>query len=119
MKNGKASIAFPILIIAIGIGWLLTTHNLLPGVDWIWILSLGVLGGSTLAVWGIDKVAIVVGPFLIVCTFLSLLGQTGRMSVDTEVPLLVTLAGVLMLVSRCLPVPVPKWMIEARKANED
>jgi len=81
MKNGKACIAFPILIIAIGIGWLLTTHNLLPGVDWIWILSLGVLGGSTLAVWGIDKVAIVVGPFLIVCTFLSLLGQTGRMSV--------------------------------------
>ncbi len=51
MKNGKASIAFPILIIAIGIGWLLTTHNLLPGVDWIWILNLGVLGGLTLAVW--------------------------------------------------------------------
>jgi hypothetical protein len=102
----------PILIIALGVGWLLTTHNVVPGVNWIWILALGVTGLLILAVGGIDKVTVVVGPFLIAATIFSILRQTGRMSVDTEVPSLVITFGALMLLAKALPFPVPRWIAE-------
>ena len=115
MMSNRASIAVPILIITVGVGWLLTAHNVIPGVNWLWVLGLGVVGVLILALGGIDKVTVVLGPFLVTATFLSLLRQTERITVDTEVPCLVIAAGLLMLISRFLPVPPPSWLIEPPK----
>jgi hypothetical protein len=112
MTNKAKSLAAPVLIITLGLGWLLTVNNLMPGVNWIWVLGLAVTGILILTVGGVDKVTFVVGPFLISATFFSLLRQTGRISVDTEVPTLVIVFGVLMLLAKLLPVPVPKWIVE-------
>lgn len=108
----------PILLIAFGVGWLLTTLGVAPGVDWIWTLCIGVVGLVSLAVGGINKVTVVVGPFCLVASALSLLRQTGRLSFDVEVPILVILAGVLLLVARLPSIPTPEWAIQAAKAKQ-
>jgi hypothetical protein len=112
MIDRKSSVAAPLLIITVGTGWLLTTHNVIPGVNWIWVLGLAVVGVLILVVGGLDKVTAVVGPFLIIATVFSLLRQTERIGIDTEVPSLVIVAGVLMLAARFLPLPAPKWLLE-------
>jgi hypothetical protein len=118
MSNKAKSLTAPVLIITLGLGWLLTVNNLMPGVNWIWVLGLAVTGFLVLAVGGVDKVTFVVGPFLIASTFFSILRQTGRISVDTEVPTLVIVFGVLMLVAKLLPIPVPKWIVEPADARK-
>ena len=119
MNGNKVSVAVPVLIIAVGVGWLLSTHDVIPGVNWIWVLGLGVGRILTLGLGGIDKVTIVVGPFLIVSTFFSIARQTGRMSADTEIPCLVILAGVLALIARFSPLPTPTWILEDDETRAD
>ncbi|MCP3903527.1 MAG: hypothetical protein GY715_07805 [Planctomycetes bacterium] len=112
MTKRKSSVVVPAIMIAVGTGWLLTNHDVIPGVNWIWVLGLAIAGILTLAIGGLDKATVVVGPFLIICTVLSILRQTQRISVDTEVPALVIVAGALMLVAHMLPLPAPKWLSE-------
>ncbi len=112
MTKRKSAVVVPAIMVAVGIGWLLTNHDVIPGVNWIWVLGLAVAGILTLAMGGLDKVTVVVGPFLIACTFLSILRQTGRISADTEVPTLLIVAGVLMLAAHLLPLPAPTWLGE-------
>jgi hypothetical protein len=111
MSGAKSSIAVPVLIIAVGIGWLLTVWDVLPSVNWVWLLCLGIVGVLALAS-GIDKLTFVVGPFLIVASFFSLLRQTERITVEVEVPSLVITGGVLMLLAALLPLRTPRWLIE-------
>lgn len=115
MNENTKSLAAPILIIALGVGWLLTAQNVVPGVNWVWILALGVTGLLILLVGGIDKVTIVIGPFLVAATIFSILRQTGRISVDTEVPSLVITFGTLMLLAKILPIPLPFWITDPPK----
>jgi hypothetical protein len=112
MNSDKMSLVAPILIVTLGVGWLLTTHNVIHGVNWVWVLGLGVTGLLIVVVGGLDKVTFVLGPFLIASTVFSLLRQTGRISVDTEMPSLVIVIGTLMLISKLLPIPVPTWFIQ-------
>jgi hypothetical protein len=116
MNGNKKALAAPILIIALGVGWLLTAQNIVPGVNWIWVVGLGVTGVLILAA-SIDKVTAVVGPFLIAATFFSLMRQTGRISVDTEVPWLVIVFGTLMLLAKILSIPLPAWITEPPKSE--
>ncbi len=111
MTGNRKTLAAPILIIAVGIGWLLTTHNVVPGVNWIWTIGLGATGVLILA-GSFDKVTAVIGPFLIAATVFSILRQTGRMDIDTEIPSLVITFGTLMLAAQLLPIPLPKWIVE-------
>jgi len=111
MTGSRKTLAAPILIIALGVGWLLTTHNVVPGVNWIWTIGLGATGVLILA-GSFDKVTVVIGPFLMAATIFSLLRQTGCMNIDTEVPSLVIVFGMLMLAARVLPIPPPKWILE-------
>lgn len=99
-----------LLLISVGTGWLLTTVGVIPGVNWIWVLGLAVLGFLVLFIGGMDKVTVVVGPFLIISSIFALLRQTGRISGDTEVPCLVIVAGILALVSHYLPLSAPDWL---------
>lgn len=111
MKSDK-TIVLPVLIITIGSGWLLTTLGVGPGIDWVWTLALAVVGLLTFGLGGIDKVTVVVGPFFLIASCLSVLRQTGRLETDIEVPLLVILVGVLLLVARLPAIPPPKWIIK-------
>ena len=116
MAGSKNALVAPILIMALGVGWLLTTRNIVPGVNWIWVVGLGATGVAVL-VGSIDKMTVVIGPFLIAATVFSLLRQTGRISIDTEAPLLIIVLGALMLLAKILPIPLPAWLSEPPKPN--
>jgi len=118
MKPDKKTLIPPILLIAVGSGWLLTTLEVVPGVDWIWTLGLAGVGVLIFAVAGFDKVTFVVGPFLILASILSVLRQTGRLELDIEVPILVIVAGALMLVARSSLVPIPNWVLQTPGGDE-
>ena len=111
-KQAKGPLVLAILIITVGVGWLLTAQGIGPGIDWVWTLGLGVVGFLTFVLsGGVDKVSVVLGPFFIVASFLSILRQRGQLRVDTEIPILVILVGVLMLLARMPAVRTPRWAI--------
>jgi hypothetical protein len=119
MIPNKLGVILPILLITLGSGWLLTTLGVAPGIDWVWTLGLAVLGLLVMALGGIDKVTVALGPFLITASFLSVLRQTDRLNVDTEVPILVVVAGVLLLVVRMPTIPLPKWVVQQTDHRRD
>ena len=118
MKPDNKTLLIPILLITVGVGWLLTTLGVAPGIDWVWTLGLAVVGLLTVAVGGFDKVTVVIGPFFILASCLSILRQTDRLHLDIEVPILVIIVGILLLVARTPAIPIPKWIIEDPKANK-
>jgi hypothetical protein len=74
MADSK-TLVVPILLITLGAGWLLTTLGVVPEVNWVWTLALALVGVLTLAIGGLDKVTIVVGPFFIIASCLSSYGK--------------------------------------------
>jgi hypothetical protein len=114
----KRGVASAILIIAIGVAWLLNVIGVVAGVNWVWTGSLGVMGALILGFGGVNQLTILVGPFLIVASILSILRQTGQMSIDVEVPVLVVCFGVLMLLSYILRLPLPEYMREQRDGDK-
>jgi len=120
MSPDKKTLIVPILLITLGAGWLLTTIGVAPDIDWVWTLGLAIVGLLALAVGGFDKVTVVVGPFFIVASCLSILRQTGHLHVDVEVPILVIVAGVLLLIARTRAIPAPSWILpESRPSKQD
>ncbi len=119
MSPNKTSLIVPTLMITVGIGWLLTTLGVVPLVDWVWTLGLALVGVLTLGLDGIDKVTIAVGPFFLLAALLSVLRQTGRLSVNVEVPVLTIAAGVLLLVVRSSAIPAPRWLIDSGPSSRD
>ena len=115
MNADKKTLILPFLLIAVGAGWLLTTLGIAPGVDWIWTLGLAAVGLLTFSVSGLDKITVVLGPLFILASSLSILRQTGRLHLDIEVPILVIVAGVLLLAARSPAIPIPRWVIPAPK----
>ena len=115
--SDKKTLVLPILLIVVGAGWLLTTLGIAPGIHWIWVLGLAVVGFLSFVVGGFDKVTFVVGAFFIATSCLSVLRQSEHISIDVEVPILVILAGVLLLVARHPSIPVPKWILEPPKPD--
>jgi hypothetical protein len=118
MKPDKKSLILPILLIAVGVGWLLGTLGVMPHIDWVWTLGLAVAGLLSFIVGGLDKVTVVIGPFFIMASLLSVLRQTGRLPLNVEVPVLVILAGVLLLIARFPAIPVPDWVIHQTAAAQ-
>ncbi|WP_299470044.1 hypothetical protein [uncultured Gimesia sp.] len=110
-KSSKKTLILPLLIISIGSGWLLTTLEVMPGLNWIWVLGLAIIGLLAFAVSGIDKSTVVMGPFFLIASCLSVLRQTGQLSFDVEVPILVIVIGVLLLIARSKSIPLPEWMV--------
>ena len=112
MGNRKLTIAIPVLIITLGTGSLLTQHKVLPDVNWLWVLGLAMVGILAFVLGGVNKATVVVGPFLFISTFFYLLRRHELITLDSEVPALVIVAGVLMLLARLLPIPPPKWLAD-------
>jgi len=115
-KQSKGPLVLAILIVALGVGDLLTVRGFVPGIDWAWTLGLAVVGLLTFVLsGGVDKVSVVVGPLLLVASLLSVLRQTSGLDVNTEVPLLVITLGVLIFVAQLGAVPSPKWIVPPRQ----
>ena len=95
----------PVLVIVLGATWLLNILKVLPGVDWIWTVGLAAVGVLTLLVGGINKLTVVVGPFLVVGSICSLLRQLDMLAVDREIPILTIVLGVLMLIAQVCRLP--------------
>ena len=109
MTNDRRTLLFPILLVTVGTGWLLTTLGIAPGIDWVWTLGLAATGLLPFALSGIDKLTIVFGPLFITASILSVLRQTGRIALEVEIPILVILSGMLMMVARLPAIRVPSW----------
>ena len=108
----RGPIALAVLIIPVGVGWLLTAQGLGPGIDWVWTLGLGVTGVLVFVLsGGVDKVSVIVGPFFLVGSLLSVLRQTNQLRLDVEVPVLVIVVGVLLLVAQMPFIPMPRWVL--------
>jgi hypothetical protein len=119
-SNSRAPLAIPVLIIGLGVGWLLTAQGFAPGVNWIWILGLGVVGIVTFVLSnGLDKVSVVLGPFFLLASLLSILRQMGNLSLDIEVPILVISIGVLLLVAQLPAIPKPDWYLDLPAPAEE
>src|SRR5687767_10469203 len=112
MTGPRKTLVAPILVITVGVAWLLMTLNVIAPVNWVWTLGLAVGGIVTLVAGGIDRLSIVAGPLLLLASLASVLRQTGRLSIEHEVPCLVIALGVLMLIGRILNLPAPTWMKE-------
>ena len=111
----KSALIVPIAIVLVGVGWLLNTLNVIRDINWIWILALAAIGLIVFVVDGLNRFSIVIGPFFIAASLLSVARQTGRLEANVEVPILVILFGVLLLVAQLSKLPAPKWMLEPPK----
>lgn len=100
----------PLLIIATGIGWLLSTNNIMPGVDWAWVLVFATVGILSLAT-KISKFSVIFGPMMLLASILMVLLQSQRISVNSAIPVLAIALGVFMLISR--------YMIPDKKPTAD
>ena len=105
MPKLKSEVVIPALLVAVGIGWLMASLGILPGVDWAWSIGLGAAGVLWLACGGINKGTIVIGPFLLIASALSVVRQTEQMKLEVEVPCLVIALGALLLVSTLSNLP--------------
>ena len=119
MKSDNRTLMLPILLIAVGGGWLLSTLGVVPQINWVWTLGLAAVGLLTFALGGWDKVTVVIGPFFILASCLSILRQTERLPLDVEIPLLVIVSGVLLLIARIPAIPIPDWALEERQAKKE
>ena len=110
--SAKGRIALAMLIITLGIGWLLTTQGVGPGINWVWTLGLGIVGVMVFVVsGGVDKLSIVIGPFFLIASILSILRQTSRIQLDVEMPVLVIAVGALLLLAQWPGIVAPRWRV--------
>ncbi|MEX2186962.1 MAG: hypothetical protein WD875_09220 [Pirellulales bacterium] len=110
MSEKTTAVLIPVFLITVGVGWLLTTLGIAPGIDWVWTLGLAVVGLLAFVLGGFNKLTATVGPFFLIGSCLSVLRQSGRLHVDIEMPILAISAGVLLLVVRHPAIPMPKWL---------
>ena len=115
--SDKKTLVLPVVLITVGFGWLLSSAGVMPSIDWLWTLGLAVSGGLAFAVAGWDKVTAVVGPMLMAASGLSMLRQSGHITLGTEMPILVMLLGVLLLVARSPKVRRPQWLLDAAESG--
>lgn len=108
----------PMIIIAVGAGWFLNVQNIMPQVDWIWTLGLAISGLLTLAVGGIDRLTIVVGPLLLLIATFSFLRQMGIITLEQEIPLLIFGLGLFLLIGRLLNLPQSEVLKDDEKQDE-
>ena len=106
MASGKRFVV-PILVILLGVTWLLNVLRIIPGVDWVWTVGLAAVGILALAVGGINKLTVVIGPFFMIASVCSILRQTGRLEIDREIPILTIALGCLLLLIQLINVPAP------------
>jgi hypothetical protein len=110
MQANRRTLIFPLLLVAVGSGWLLSALEVLPDVNWVWTFGLAAAGILPIVVGGIDKASVVVGPLFLAASGLSAMRQLGRIPLEIELPILVILTGLLVLLAHHPAFPAPKWL---------
>ena len=110
----KKAMLIPALIVTVGVGWLLSSLGIAPQIDWIWTGGLAVVGVMTFVICRIDKFSVVIGPFFLAASFMSVLRQMERISLNVEVPCLVIILGVFLGIAQLPAVKVPDWFHDGR-----
>jgi len=118
MSATRSMIIVAVLVMALGVGWLLNTLGVIPGVDWLWTGGLGVAGILIMAADGINKFTFVVGSFLLVSSVFSVLRQTSSLRANIEMPVLFIIFGGLLLLSLLLPLATPRFLREEKPDDE-
>ncbi|QZA79759.1 hypothetical protein [Deefgea piscis] len=93
-------IVFPVVLIVIGAGWLMNSLDYFPSVSWIIIIGLMSAGIALLAIEGVNKSTIVLGPMLIAGAITTFLRQQYQLPLSIQWPILLILCGFLMLLAR-------------------
>ncbi len=75
--------------------------------EWIWTTGLAAVGILTLTIGGINKLSVVVGPFLIAASICSIFRQNGSLEIEKEIPILVIVLGFFLLLVQILRLPTP------------
>ncbi|RMG39939.1 MAG: hypothetical protein D6725_04330 [Planctomycetota bacterium] len=119
MGKSKLTVAAPLVLIGVGAGWLLTELEVVPHVDWVWIVALALSGVLIFVLSGFHKLSFVGGGFFLLAAAFSFARQQGMISLRIELPTLLIGTGVLMLLARILPIPEPPWLEDRRLAGEE
>ena len=104
--SARKHLLLPLLVVILGVAWLLNAMEFMPDVDWIWTFGLATVGILTLGVGGLSKFTCVMGPFFIIASVCSVLRQTSRLRLETEIPILIIVFGCLMLLVQIVKVPL-------------
>ena len=116
----KGPLALAIVMITLGVGLLLTVLGYGGGIDWVWTLSLAVMGAMTFVLsGGVDKVSIVIGPAFLVASILSVLRQRGMLETNVEVPIFIIFVGVMLLVAQMRAIPMPRWIEQTPEEQDE
>jgi hypothetical protein len=107
--------ALPVTLIVVGALWLTWYLGWFPDVDWI--IAAGLIGGgvAVLVFDGVTKSSIVVGPLLIVAGLAWTLHDRYRVSWSFLTPVLLIVAGALMLLARHPRIPLRRGKPEPRE----
>jgi hypothetical protein len=97
--------SLPVTLIVVGIGWLLWEFRLFPDVDWIIGIGFIVGGIAVMALDGLNKNSIVIGPFLIAIGIAWLAHDRYGIHWRFIIPAMLVLLGALMLAARSPKVP--------------
>jgi hypothetical protein len=97
--------SLPVTLIVVGLGWLLWEFRLFPDVDWIIGIGFIVGGIAVLALDGLNKNSVVVGPFLVAIGLAWLAHDRYGTQWRYIVPVMLVLLGALMLIARSPRVP--------------
>lgn len=115
----KSGLVIPLLVMAVGIGWLLSALGYVPDVNWLWTIGLAAAGILTLLMGGIDKFTVVIGPFFLLASVLSVFRQAGWLTLNIEIPLLVISVGALMVLAQSPRIPMPDRLTPPASANDE
>lgn len=95
----------PVTLIVLGLAGLAWYFRVFPDLDWIIALGLAAGGVAILAIDGVTKTSVVLGPFMIAAGLAWWAHELQRVSWRALVPALLVVLGVLMLVARSERVP--------------
>jgi len=118
MSKSKIGLIAPVLLISCGVAWLLSVLEVVPQIDWIWVIGLVSVGFLLMLVLGVDKVTVIVGPFLFLSAAFTVMRQTDLLGSELTFPLLAIALGTLLLIARCRCVPGPRWIMNDEAPNE-
>ena len=97
--------SLPVTLIVVGIGWLLWEFRPFPDIDWIIGIGFIVAGIAVMAIDGINKNSVVIGPFLIAIGVAWLVHDRYGIYWRFIIPGMLVLLGALMLIARSAKVP--------------
>ncbi len=119
MRKARMNFVVPIVIVILGVSWLLDSLDVAPGVNWVRTVGLATAGVLVPVIGGIDKLTVVMCPFLITTSVCELMRQTGSLKQSEEMPILLIVLGALVLVEQILRIRTPNVLKSRYQADDE